>query len=333
MSVKVAIIGGGSWGSTVASMVARNNQAVIWARNTATVAEINELHTNTKYLKDAKLSPKLVATADLKDAVRDADLLILAVPSHGLRDIVLEIKSYIRSFIPVVSLTKGLEKGTNKRMTEIITDVLPGHPVGVLSGPNLAAEIMLGQAAASVLAMHDAEVARELQPILSTSVFRVYINDDLVGCELGGVLKNVIAIAVGIGDGMGAGDNTRAALITRGLSEVTRLGIALGGKAETFAGLAGMGDMIATCTSEKSRNRTVGYKLGQGQDIKSITDEMVMVAEGVKSVGAVLELAESYGVEMPIAKFVYNVVVENVSARDAFRSILRIGAGAEWEPG
>ncbi len=333
MSVKVAIIGGGSWGSTVASMVARNNQAVIWARNTATVAEINELHTNTKYLKDAKLSPKLVATADLKDAVQDADLLILAVPSHGLRDIVLEIKSYIRSFIPVVSLTKGLEKGTNKRMTEIITDVLPGHPVGVLSGPNLASEIMLGQAAASVLAMHDAEVARELQPILSTSVFRVYVNDDLVGCELGGVLKNVIAIAVGIGDGMGAGDNTRAALITRGLSEVTRLGIALGGKAETFAGLAGMGDMIATCTSEKSRNRTVGYKLGQGQDIKSIIDEMVMVAEGVKSVGAVLELAESYGVEMPIAKFVYNVVVENVSARDAFRSILRIGAGAEWEPG
>ncbi len=333
MSVKVAIIGGGSWGSTVASMVARNNQAVIWARNTATVAEINELHTNTKYLKDVKLSPKLVATADLKVAVQDADLLILAVPSHGLRDIVLEIKSYIRSFIPVVSLTKGLEKGTNKRMTEIITDVLPGHPVGVLSGPNLASEIMLGQAAASVLAMHDPEVARELQPILSTSVFRVYINDDLIGCELGGVLKNVIAIAVGIGDGMGAGDNTRAALITRGLSEVTRLGIALGGKAETFAGLAGMGDMIATCTSEKSRNRTVGFKLGQGQDIKSIIDEMVMVAEGVKSVGAVLELAESNGVEMPIAKFVYNVVVENVSARDAFRSILRIGAGAEWEPG
>ncbi len=333
MSVKVAIIGGGSWGSTVASMVARNNQAVIWARNTATVAEINELHTNAKYLKGAKLSSKLVATADLKDAVQDADLLILAVPSHGLRDIVVEIKSYIRSFIPVVSLTKGLEKGTNKRMTEIITDVLPGHPVGVLSGPNLASEIMLGQAAASVLAMHDAEVARELQPILSTSVFRVYVNDDLVGCELGGVLKNVIAIAVGIGDGMGAGDNTRAALITRGLSEVTRLGIALGGKAETFAGLAGMGDMIATCTSEKSRNRTVGYKLGQGQDIKSIIDEMVMVAEGVKSVGAVLELADSYGVEMPIAKFVYNVVVENVSARDAFRSILRIGAGAEWEPG
>jgi len=333
MTIKVAILGGGSWGTTVASMVARNNPAVLWARSPATVAEINDHNTNTKYLKDAKLSPKLTATCDLQEAVTEADVLIVAVPSHGLRDVMTEVASYIRSFIPVVSLTKGLEKGTNKRMTEVIADILPGHPVGVLSGPNLAAEIMSGQTAATVLAMRDEEIARELQPVFATSVFRVYINDDLVGCELGGVLKNVIAIAVGIGDGMGAGDNTRAALITRGLSEVTRLGIALGGRADTFAGLAGMGDMIATCTSAKSRNRSVGVALGQGKDINTIIEDMVMVAEGVKSVGAVLDLADKHNVEMPITRFVYNVVVENGSARDAFRSMLRIGAGAEWEPG
>lgn len=333
MTVNVALLGGGSWGTTVASMIARNNPTLLWARSQASVDEINTLHTNSKYLGEAKLSPKLQATTSLQAAVSGADILIVAVPSHGFRDVLKEVAAHVRSFIPIVSLTKGLEKNTNKRMTEIIKEILPGHPVGVLSGPNLAAEILSGQAAASVLAMQDEEVARQLQPVFSNSVFRVYVNDDLVGCELGGVLKNVIAIAVGIGDGMGAGDNTRAALITRGLSEVTRLGVALGGKAETFAGLAGMGDMIATCTSTKSRNRSVGFALGQGKDIKTIIDEMVMVAEGVKSVPAVLQLAEQHNIEMPITRFVFNVVVENGSARDAFRSILRIGAGAEWEPG
>jgi glycerol-3-phosphate dehydrogenase (NAD(P)+) len=333
MAYSVAVLGGGSWGTTVASMVARSNPTTLWARSQQTVDEINHQHTNTKYLPLANLSPKLVASTDLAATVAAASVLIVAVPSHGFRDILQEVSQHIQSWVPVISLTKGLEKGTNKRMTEIIAEVLPGHPYGVLSGPNLAAEIMAGQAAATVLAMDDDVVLRELQSVISNAVFRVYVNHDVVGCELGGVLKNIIAIAVGIGDGLGAGDNTRAALITRGLSEVTRLGVALGGRPETFAGLAGMGDMIATCTSSKSRNRSVGFALGQGKDIQTIIDDMVMVAEGVKSVGAVLELARHCDVAMPITQFVYSVVVEGGSAKEAFRNIMRTAAGAEWEPG
>ncbi len=333
MTLNVALLGGGSWGTTVASLVARNNPTTLWARSPATVDEINNEHSNSKYLPDAKLSPKLTASSDLKATVSSSDVLIVAVPSHGFRDILQQVAPYLRTWVPVISLTKGLEKHTNKRMTEIIAEVLPGHPFGVLSGPNLAAEIMAGQAAATVLAMDDETIVRELQSVFSNGVFRVYSNNDVVGCELGGVLKNVIAIAVGIGDGLGAGDNTRAALITRGLSEVTRLGVALGGRPETFAGLAGMGDMIATCTSNKSRNRSVGFALGQGKDIQTIIDDMVMVAEGVKSVGAVLELARVVDVPMPITQFVYNVVVDGGSAKEAFRNIIRTEAGAEWEPG
>jgi glycerol-3-phosphate dehydrogenase (NAD(P)+) len=219
------------------------------------------------------------------------------------------------------------------RMTEIIKQVLPGHPVGVLTGPNLAREIMAGQAAASVIAMEDEIIVQELQGLFRSGLFRVYTNDDVIGCELGGVLKNIIAIAVGMGDGQGAGDNTRSALITRGLAEVTRLGVAMGGRAETFAGLAGMGDMIATCTSPQSRNRHVGVQLGQGRHIDEIIAEMVMVAEGVKSAPAVIALSEEHGIDMPIAADVFRVINGRGTARQAFRGLLRVAPGAESEPG
>jgi len=219
------------------------------------------------------------------------------------------------------------------RMTQVINEVLPGHPVGVLTGPNLAREIMAGQAAASVIAMEDPIIMKELQCLFNSGLFRVYTNNDIIGCELGGVLKNIIAIAVGMGDGQGAGDNTRSALITRGLSEVTRLGVAMGGRAETFAGLAGMGDMIATCTSNQSRNRHVGVELGKGREMQEIIDEMLMVAEGAKSAPAVIALAEKYNVEMPIAQDVYRVVSGESSASRAFKGLLRVAAGAEHEPG
>ena len=219
------------------------------------------------------------------------------------------------------------------RMTEIIQEVLPGHPVGVLTGPNLAREIMAGQAAASVIAMEDEIIVQELQKVFKSGLFRVYTNTDVIGCELGGVLKNIIAIAVGMGDGQGAGDNTRAALITRGLSEITRLGVAMGGRAETFAGLAGMGDMIATCTSPQSRNRHVGIELGKGRDMPDIIADMVMVAEGAKSAPAVMALAQEHGVEMPIASDVYRVLSGDDTASRAFRGLLRVSAGAESEPG
>ena len=331
--LNVAVLGGGSWGTTVASMVTRNAPVTLWARNPATVAEINTHHTNEVYLPGASLPEKLVATSDLREAVRGADVIVMGIPSQNFRQVLLEVKENIRAWVPVISLTKGLEQDTHLRMTQIINQVLPGHPVGVLTGPNLAREIMAGQAAAGVIAMQDPIIIQELQTLFKSGLFRVYTNTDVIGCELGGVLKNIIAIAVGMGDGQGAGDNTRAGLITRGLAEVTRLGVAMGGRPETFAGLAGMGDMIATCTSPQSRNRHVGIQLAKGRNMQEIISEMVMVAEGAKSAPAVMALAKQYGVEMPIARDVYRVLSGDATASRAFRGLLRVEAGAESEPG
>ena len=333
MKLQVAILGGGSWGTTVAHLVAHNTPVRIWARNQDTVREINENNSNSKYLKDWKIHPAVQATASIEEAVSDADVIVMGVPSQGFREVLEEAKPHIRAWVPIISLTKGLELDTRMRMTEVINEVLPGHPTGVLTGPNLAREIMAGQAAAGVIAMDDEIIVQALQAVFRSGLFRVYTNDDVIGCELGGVLKNIIAIAVGMGDGQGAGDNTRSALITRGLAEITRLGVAMGGRAETFAGLTGMGDMIATCISPQSRNRHVGVQLGKGRRIAEIIEEMVMVAEGVKSAPTVIALAEKYGVEMPIAQDVYNVLQTRRTARGAFRGLLRVTAGAESEPG
>ncbi len=333
MNLKVALLGGGSWGTTVASLVARNTDITLWARDEATINEINTQHTNEKYLPGAKLPAGLKATTSIEEAVSSADVVVMGIPSQGFRHVLEEVGAHVRAWVPVVSLTKGLELDTGMRMTEIVQQVMPGHPVGVLTGPNLAREIMAGQAAASVIAMDDKIIIRELQAVFHSGVFRVYTNDDVVGCELGGVLKNIIAIAVGMGDGQGAGDNTRSALITRGLAEVTRLGVAMGGRAETFAGLAGMGDMIATCTSPQSRNRHVGVELGKGRNIQEIIEQMVMVAEGVKSAPAVIALADKYDVDMPIARDVYRVIHEGGTAQQAYRGLLRTSPGAESEPG
>jgi len=218
-------------------------------------------------------------------------------------------------------------------MTQLIHELLPGHPSGVLTGPNLAREIMAGQAAASVIAMKDPIIMQALQKVFSSGLFRCYTNPDVIGCELGGVLKNVIAIAVGMGDGLGAGDNTRSALITRGLAEISRLGVALGGQAETFAGLAGMGDMIATCTSDQSRNRRVGMELAQGRTVDQITESMFMVAEGLKSAPVVLELAAQNNIQMPIVEDVFKVITGESSPNRIFKGLLRVTAGAESEPG
>lgn len=331
--LKIGILGGGSWGTTVGALVARNAPITLWARSAATVEEINRQHRNSKYLGDAALPEKLIASHDIEETVADADVLVMAVPSQNFRAVLLEAKQYLRPWVPVVSLTKGLELDTRMRMTEVIHEVLPGHPAGVLTGPNLAREIMAGQAAASVIAMADTVILGELQKVFKSGLFRVYTNNDVLGCEIAGVLKNIIAIAVGMGDGQGAGDNTRAALITRGLAEITRLGVAVGGQPETFAGLAGMGDMIATCTSPQSRNRHVGMELGRGRPMQDIIDEMVMVAEGVKSAPAVLALAEAHGISMPIAEDVYRVINGESSALRAFRGLLRVDAGWESEPG
>ncbi|WP_411340833.1 NAD(P)H-dependent glycerol-3-phosphate dehydrogenase [Sphingopyxis sp. J-6] len=333
MRLKVGLLGGGSWGTTVASVVSRNAPITLWARDAETVDGINRDNENRKYLPGIKLPLALRATADMGEVVAGADVLVMGVPSHSFRSVLEEAKLHLRPWVPVISLTKGLELASGKRMTELIEEVLPGHPVGVLTGPNLAREIMAGQAAASVLSMEDEIVVRALQPVFHSGLFRVYTNTDLLGCELGGVLKNIIAIAVGMGDGLGAGDNTRSALMTRGLAEITRLGVAMGGRPETFAGLTGMGDLIATCTSTLSRNRHVGVELGKGRHIDEIIAGMNMVAEGVKSAPTVIALAEKHAIAMPIAQDVFDVTQGKRSAQDVFRGLLRSAVGDEAHPG
>jgi glycerol-3-phosphate dehydrogenase (NAD(P)+) len=333
MNLKAGLLGGGSWGTTVASLIARNAPVTIWARCADTVDEINASHSNSKYLPGATLHSKLVATHCIEKAVAGCDVLVMGVPSQHFRSVLVQASEHIRPWVPVISLTKGLEAETQLRMTEIIREVLPGHPVGVLTGPNLAREIIAGQAAAGVIAMEDEIIVRALQGLFHSGLFRTYTNTDLVGCELGGVLKNIIAIAVGMGDGQGAGDNTRSALITRGLAEITRLGVAMGGRPETFAGLAGMGDLIATCTSPQSRNRHVGYELGKGRSLDDIIGEMLMVAEGVKSAPTVMALGERYGIEMPITADVFSVLQGGRTPRQAFRGLLKSTVGSESEPG
>ncbi len=333
VDLRVALLGGGSWGATVASIAARNTNVTLWARNEDTVREVNENHTNQRYLPDAKLPPSLTASTDLKTTVQNCDLIVMSVPSSAFREVLEAAASFIAPTTPIISLTKGLEKNTDLRMTQVISDILPDNPAGVLTGPNLAREIMAGKAAASVIAMEDPELAAKLQPVFHNGLFRVYTNNDVIGCELGGILKNIIAIAVGMGIGLGAGDNTRAGLITRGLAEITRLGVAMGGKAETFSGLTGMGDLIATCVSPLSRNHQVGVQLGEGKSIQEIIDNMFMVAEGVKSAPTVMKLADKYGIDMPIARDVNQVVTGEKTAMQAFRGLLKAEIGSELDPG
>lgn len=329
--MNVTVLGAGSWGTTVASLTTALNPTVIWARNPEVAAEINANHTNATYLPSTTLPRRLRATAELEEAVRSADVLVVGVPSKGFRATLEEARRWLRPWIPVVSLTKGIEGGTLLRMTQVIEELLPGHPAAALSGPNLAREIMAGQAAASVIATKDLGVAAALQEVLQHKLFRVYRNHDVVGCEIGGALKNVIAIAAGIGEGLGVGDNTRAAVMTRGLAELTRLGVAMGAEPQTMAGLAGMGDLVATCMSPYSRNRTVGEMLGRGKALEEILAEMHMVAEGVNTARLALTLAESHGVELPICEEIHKVVTGRQRPVDAYRGLRH--PGHEADPG
>src|SRR5206468_3877467 len=250
------------------------------------------------------------ATADLGEALERADVAVFGVPSHSLRDTARRATENIRPWVPVVSLIKGLEPATRLRPTQVLAEELPGHPVALLAGANLAREVLDGYAAAAVVATPDIHVATALQPLFRSRVFRVYRNDDVIGSEMGGVLKNVVAIAAGMADGLGVGDNTRALVITRGLAEITRLGEAMGADPRTFAGLTGMGDLMATCMSPLSRNRRVGEALARGSTLEQILDEMGQVAEGVKAARPVVELAAEHGVSAPIADEVDAVVNE-----------------------
>lgn len=329
MRITVAIVGGGSWGTTVGHLAAHNVSTILWARHAETAELIQTEHRNDRYLSGYSLHPNLRATSDLAEAVSQADVIVMAVPSHSFRVTLEEVAQHLRAWVPIVSLTKGFEQGTRLRMSEIANQIVPGHPVAVLTGPNLAKEILAGDAAASVIATHDPVVAARLQDVFNTNLFRVYTNSDVVGCEVAGALKNVIAIASGMADGLGAGDNTRSAVITRGLAELSRLGVAMGGTALTFAGLAGMGDLIATCISPQSRNRHVGEQLGRGRSIDEVIADMNMVAEGVKAAAVVMELSGEYGIEMPISSQVYAVCHQGRPAEEAYEGLLRHRSGME----
>jgi glycerol-3-phosphate dehydrogenase (NAD(P)+) len=329
--MRVAVLGGGSWGTTVASLVAPRHPTVLWARSPEVAAEVRDRHTNRAYLPGFDLAPELTATADLEEALASADMLVVGVPTSGFRAVLEDAATHVRPWIPVVSLSKGLEGGTLLRMTEVIKQVLPGHPAAALTGPNIAREIMSGMAAAAVVATEDLAVGSAIQKVVTRGVFRVYLNDDIVGCEIGGALKNVIAIAAGIGQGLGVGDNTRAAVMSRGLAELSRLGVAMGARATTFAGLAGMGDLVATCMSPFSRNRAVGEQLGAGRRLEDVLADMHMVAEGVNTAVLVLTLAERYGLELPICTAIDRVIRGELGPNDAYRGL--VPAGLETEPG
>ncbi len=331
MSNRVAVIGGGSWGTTVAHLAAHNVDTVLWCRDPRIATAVNKHHANPRYLDGFELHTRLRATTDLEQAVDAAEVVVMGVPSSAFRRVLAEVAGHLRPWVPVVSLTKGLERGTWLRMTEIVNQVAPAHSAGVLTGPNLAKEILAGHAATSVIAMADDTVATAIQSVLSTDLFRVYTNDDVIGCELGGTLKNVIALASGMVDGLGAGDNTRAAVITRGLAEMGRLGTALGGRADTFTGLAGLGDLLATCMSSQSRNRYVGEQLGRGRRVKEVLAEMDQVAEGVSTAGVVVELAAEHGVEMPISAEVHAVIRGTRTAAEATMVLMGRQARSETD--
>jgi len=330
--MQVTVLGAGSWGTTVASLVAARHPTLLWARNPAVAAEVDEAHTNEEYLPGLPVHRRLRATADLEEAARHAELLIVGVPSSAMRSTMEQVAGWVHPWIPIVSLAKGLEQKTLLRMTQVIAEVMPGRPIAALTGPNIAREIMLGQAAAAVVATEDLAVGTKIQSVLTRGLFRVYTNHDVIGCELGGALKNVVAIAAGIAQGLGVGDNTRAAVMTRGLAELSRLGVAMGGEAATFAGLTGMGDLITTCVSPHSRNRHVGEELGKGRKLADILAEMNMVAEGVKTATTARQLARRYGVPMPVCDQISKVVNGRTSAARAYAGLL-VRPGHEREPG
>jgi glycerol-3-phosphate dehydrogenase (NAD(P)+) len=329
---KVVVLGGGSWGTTVASICARRGPTLQWVRSAETAEDINVNHRNSQYLgEEVALPDGLTATNDFAEAAHCADVIVMGVPSHGFRNVLVELSRELRPWVPVVSLVKGLEQGTNMRMSQIVDEVLPGHPAGILAGPNIAKEVAEGYAAASVLAMPDQNLAANLAQMFRTKRFRTYTTDDVIGVEIAGAMKNVYAIAVGMGYALGIGENTRAMVMSRAIREMSKLGEAMGGKRDTFSGLAGMGDLIVTCTSQRSRNRHVGEELGKGRTIQEIIAGMNQVAEGVKAASVIMEFAEKYGLHMPIAREVDAVVNHGATVEQAYRGLMAEKPGREIE--
>jgi glycerol-3-phosphate dehydrogenase (NAD(P)+) len=322
---KVSVIGAGGWGTALAILIANNGYDVcLWSRNAAFADTLNRERNNGKYLPGVPIPGTIAITSELHRAA-NADVMVFATPSTALRIISQSLASsaFPESSTVIVSAVKGLERGTGLRMSEILATNLPGFPVAVLSGPNHAIEVARSVPTASVIGAPTAEIGKRLQNVLSAKAFRTYTSSDLVGIEIGGALKNIFAVAAGIGDGLGLGDNSKAALITRSLAELIRLGSALGGKRETFQGLSGIGDLVVTCFSRHSRNRKVGERLGRGETLLKIQDSMEMVAEGVPTTRSAWECARRLEIKTPIIDEVYAMLYENASPSEAIERLLK----------
>lgn len=334
MSIRVAVMGSGAWGTALAALLAGKGHAVrLWCHEEEVARAVRERRVNP-YLEGVELPSSLEATGDMAEALQGARMVLSVSPSQFVGRVMGEAAAYLPGDALVVSASKGIELTTLRRMDQVLDEVLPGEVMerfSVLSGPSFAAEVAREAPTAVVVASRDPEAGRRIQQIFQTGYFRVYTAPDVVGVELGGALKNVVALAAGVAAGLGFGHNTMAALITRGLAEVRRLGVTMGARKATFAGLAGMGDLVLTCTGDLSRNRTVGYRLGQGETLASILDDMSAVAEGVKTAEAVHDLARRHGVEMPITEQVYAIVHEGRSPAEALRMLmLRDPKPEEW---
>ncbi|TXK76577.1 NAD(P)H-dependent glycerol-3-phosphate dehydrogenase [Paenibacillus sp. N3.4] len=326
MSNKVSVLVAGSWGTALASVLADNGKEVLlWSRNEDQVKEINESHINSRFLPDIELSPLIVATNSLQEAVEETDAIILVVPSSGMREVASYIRPFLKKNVLLIHATKGFETGSLKRMTEVLSDELPEvdpKRLVVLSGPSHAEEVIRKCPTTVVVAAQELDAAEAAQDLLINSYFRVYTNPDVAGVEVGGALKNIIALGAGLTDGLGFGDNAKAALLTRGLAEIARLGAAMGANPLTFAGLAGIGDLIVTCTSQHSRNWRAGNKLAKGIPLDAVLKEMGMVVEGVKTTKAAYELSRTYDVVMPITDELHNVLFEGKSPQLAAQDLM-----------
>lgn len=330
--MKIAIIGAGAFGTAMAAAAARaGNDVLIWAHDPSVAAGIRETGLNPSYLAGVKLDQTVRATSDIEEAATFSDTLFMVVPSHHYRTVLGQLAGHFDKPVSVVSGTKGIENETLERMSEISAHVLGERlqAFAVFSGPTFALECARADPSAAVIASKDLELAQHLQQALSSPTLRLYHSSDVVGVELAGSLKNVVAIAAGVIEGLGLGSNTNAALVTRGLHEITRLGMALGGRLETFAGLAGMGDLVLTCTGALSRNRTVGVLLGQGKKLEDILRDAKFVAEGIKTSKSAKQLAERHQIEMPITTEMYRVLYEDESARDAIQRLMTRSLKAE----
>ena len=324
--MRVAVLGAGAWGTTIATLAAASAPTRLWALEPEVVRSIREQGENSTYLAGYALPASLHPTNDLAEAVEGADLVIVAVPARHLRSVMERARAAMGTGPLVLSLTKGIEPVTGRRMTEVLHEVLTAHEpnaIGVLSGPNLAHEVMAGHPSATCVAFPDVTNAESVQQLLMSDRLRVYTSPDVIGCEIGGAVKNVIAIAAGVADGLGYGMNTKAALITRGLAELSRLGVASGGQALTFLGLAGNGDLIATCSSPQSRNHRVGQQLAAGRSVGDIVADSSAVAEGVETAPAVVELSRRLGVDMPICETVDAMLAGQLAPADALLTLMR----------